>query len=149
MEFEIPRAEFVFEARVECGSPQVIGQTPEGQSMMIPILGGAVEGPHLKGRVLPGGADWPVKRADNVNIVDAQYAIAAEDGTVIRIRNRGLAVMESDGDSGRVPRYIRTVPQFIAPEGSHSWLNKAIFVGTLDVNPKQGSYVTVRVFKVV
>lgn len=152
MDFEIPKCEFVFEIKVECGAPQAIGQTPDGLAMMIPIVGGTVSGPGLKGRVLPGGADWPVRRAGNLNTIDAQYALEAEDGTVIRIRNRGVA-FDEEGDgvqntSGRrMPSYIRTVPEFIAPEGQHAWLNRAIFVGTLKVDPSV-AFVIVRIFKV-
>lgn len=155
MNFEIPRCEFAFEIKVECAAPQIIGQTPDGMAMMIPILGGTVSGPRLKGRVLPGGADWPVRRAGNVTTIDALYAIEAEDGTVIRIRNRGVASGENDDGARnaadpRIPAYIRTVPEFVAPEGPHAWLTRAVFVGTLQFDPAAaGSFVIVRIFKVV
>jgi len=141
MDFEIPKTEFVFEARVECSQPQPIGQTPEGNAIMVPIVGGTVEGPQIKATVLPGGADWPVSRGDGVTVIDARYAIRTDDGVIITVHNRGLAVR------GSGTPYIRTVPQFIAPEGRYSWLNQAIFVGTLEARP--GAPVTVRVFRVV
>jgi hypothetical protein len=152
MDFEIPQCEFVFEIRVECGAPQAIGPTPDGLAMMIPILGGTVSGPELRGRVLPGGADWPIRRAGNFNIIDAQYAIEADDGTVIRIHNRGVAFDENGHaaqNTGRsMPSYIRTVPTFVAPEGAHAWLNRTIFVGTLEAERSKGTFVIVRIFKV-
>jgi len=153
MDFEIPKCEFAFEIRVECGPPQVIGQTPDGLAMMIPILGGTVSGPGLKGRVISGGADWPIRRG-SFTLIDAQYAIEADDGVIIRIHNRGVAFDENGQsapqDGGRrMPSYVRTVPQFIAPDGPHAWLNRTIFVGTLQADPSQAPFVVVRVFKVV
>jgi hypothetical protein len=45
---------------------QKLGQTPYGERRIINILGGTVEGPKLKGKILPGGADWQIVRADGV-----------------------------------------------------------------------------------
>ena len=42
------------------------GMTPYGERRIINILGGTVEGPKLKGRILPGGADWQIVRTDGV-----------------------------------------------------------------------------------
>ena len=41
-----------------------IGRTPYGMRRRIPIIGGTFEGPRIRGRVLPGGADWQLQRAD-------------------------------------------------------------------------------------
>ncbi len=43
--------------------------------------------------------------------------------------------------------YLRCAPVFEAPIGKHDWLNKALFVGTVTVEPK-GDAVRVRVYKV-
>jgi hypothetical protein len=52
-----PPLEFVFEARIEIADPIVVGPTPRGERRMIPILRGEFDGPTLRGRILPGGAD--------------------------------------------------------------------------------------------
>jgi hypothetical protein len=52
-----PRREFLYEITVELGASIAIGDTPHGNRLIAPITGGSFEGPHLKGKVLPGGAD--------------------------------------------------------------------------------------------
>lgn len=157
MDFDIPRAEFIFEALVECGAPQQIGRTPAGNSSMVPILGGTVDGPQIKGRVLGGGADWPLQRHDKVQTIEANYAIQTHDGIIIRINNRGMVMMDEESiariaqSQGAPPPKlnVRTVIAFVAPEGPYDWLNKAVFVGTLDIDRGAQGAVIVRAFKLV
>lgn len=51
-------ATFVFEARVKVDRPLVIGPGSHGLRRVVPISGGSVDGPALRGVVVPGGADW-------------------------------------------------------------------------------------------
>jgi len=44
--------------------PQEFGEVPGGRRRIIEILGGTFEGPNIRGRVLPGGADWQLVRPD-------------------------------------------------------------------------------------
>ena len=74
-------------------------------------------------------------------VVEARYATQTDDGVIIRVHNRGLAVRD------RPTLTLRTIPEFIAPEGPYSWLNQAIFVGTLEAKPRTQLLVIVRVFK--
>lgn len=136
----LPGIEFVLEATVEIGPLQAPGATPYGQRFRIPITGGHFEGPRIKGSVLPGGADWQLRRADGSTTFDADYMIQAYDGTLIHVHNRAIAV-------GAPDFYLRTAPVFEAPIGPHDWLNKAIFVGTVEVLPGNKA-VCIRVFKV-
>jgi hypothetical protein len=54
---------YVFSASVKV-APSVDFAGGDGARRFIPITGGAVEGPRLKGVVLAGGADWQTIRAD-------------------------------------------------------------------------------------
>ena len=56
------------------------GVTPYGERRIINILGGTVEGPKLKGRILPGGADWQIVREDGTAELVARYTLQATDG---------------------------------------------------------------------
>ena len=56
----------IFTIRSPLGDIQKLGNTPYGERRIINILGGTVEGPKLKGKILPGGADWQIVRADGV-----------------------------------------------------------------------------------
>ena len=123
-----PGIEFAFSAHVLLEPTREIGRTPYGIRRRIPIIGGSFEGPRIRGKVLAGGADWQLQRADDYTLLEADYMIEAEDGTPIHVRNRGLT---NSRVKGATARYLRTVPEFEAPAGPHEWLNQAVFVGSL------------------
>ena len=139
-----PTVEFAFSAHVLLEPTREIGTTPYGIRRRIPIIGGTFEGPRIRGRVLPGGADWQLERTDHYMVLEADYMIETEDGTQIHVHNRGLT-------NSRVPgaktRYLRTVPTFEAPAGPHDWLNQSIFVGSVEGQPGTPPAVRVHVFR--
>ena len=132
------QTEFVYEAVVEIAAPVEVGATPQGTRRYIPITGGTFEGPRLRGVILPGGADWQTSRPDDVTELDALYSIREDDGTVIIVRNTGIAA----------GAYLRTAPRFVAPAGPHAWLNASQFVGSVAGGPRPGT-VIIRVFRVL
>ncbi|MEG3147112.1 DUF3237 domain-containing protein [Sphingomonas sp. RT2P30] len=123
-----PSVEFAFSAHVLLEPTREVGRTPYGVRRRIPIIGGTFEGPRIRGRVMPGGADWQLQRADDYTLIEADYMIEAGDGTQIHVRNRGLT---NSRVTGATTRYLRTVPEFEAPAGPHEWLNQSVFVGSL------------------
>jgi len=52
--------------RLNTAPTQDIGPGPHGRRVTFPITGGSFEGDRLRGKVLPGGSDWTVKRSDGV-----------------------------------------------------------------------------------
>ncbi|MEZ5375929.1 MAG: DUF3237 family protein [Acidimicrobiales bacterium] len=130
--------ELTFIIRAEVEPPRPAGPTPDGARVLIPITGGRFEGPAIAGSVLPG-ADRLVVRSDGVRFVDALYELETDDGAIINVHNSGPA--NPDG-------VTRTSPRFIAPVGPHDWLNKSIFVGTLDAHVEDG-YVLIRVDRII
>src|SRR5688572_33362415 len=74
-----PGLVFAFEARVEVGAPLEVGQLPKGMRRIVPILRGTFEGPGIKGRVMPGGADWQIIGADGFSELDTRYTLETED----------------------------------------------------------------------
>lgn len=54
--------------------PRDLGDTPRGRRRIVGITGGRFSGERLSGRVLPGGADWQLIRADGVADLDARDA---------------------------------------------------------------------------
>lgn len=137
--FEVPKAEFVYEALVTLGAVQEVGETPFGSRVRIPITGGTFQGPRIRGTILPSGEDWQLIRPDGFTVVEANYWLKAEDGAIIHIVNKGVIGKE----------YARTTPWFEAPNGPHQWLNEAVFVGTLAPVAGRDDAVTIRVFKLV
>lgn len=145
---------FAFEIVASIGTPLSGGPGRNGIRRIIPITGGTVRGPRLNGRVLPGGADHELVRADGNSVVEAHYALEADDGTPITIVNKGLYVAPADVtrrlDAGEAvaPQsyYFRTAPVFDAPDGPHAWLADRLFVATCRFTPQE---VTIRVHEVL
>ena len=120
------RAVHVFSEKVYVEGSFSIGDAKYGGRNIVPILGGSFEGPDIKGEVLPGGADWQLKRPDGDTELYARYTLKTDDGYYIQVTNK---VLEHVGASGR---YQRSVLDFEAPVGSpYEWMNHAIFVGTM------------------
>lgn len=124
-----PRLDFAFEEIVTLGDVVSVGKTPLGQRTIVPITGGTFKGPGIKGTVLPGAWDWQLTRSDGCTQVDADYMIRTDDGVVINVVNTGVMCPPKDGK----PSPIRTQPRFEAPVGKYDWLNRATFIGTLDI----------------
>src|SRR5947207_15776592 len=92
----------IFTIHAELGEIRSFGQTPYGERRVIDILGGRVEGPRLKGKILPG-ADWQIVRPDGVTDLTARYGIETDDGARIFVRSDGLR----NGAPGVVDRLAR------------------------------------------
>ncbi len=139
-----PRTEFVYEAVVDIAPTVPLGDSPLGERRIVPITGGTFEGPNIRGKVLPGGADRQLIRKDGVRRLDALYEMQAEDGAIITVRNQ---VLIAPGGGGADYRF--STLDITAPEGPHAWLNRLVFVGTLNSLRPAREAVLVRVFKVV
>jgi hypothetical protein len=138
--------EFVLEIRAEIGAALQVGPSAYGTRRLIPITGGTFDGPRLRGAVVSGGADWQLERPDGVTTVEAKYTLKVGDGTLVSVTNRGIIVPPAGAEA--MP-YVRTVPEFEAPIGAHDWLNKAVFVGSLDASQFRQGRIRIRVFRVV
>jgi hypothetical protein len=125
------RTELVMNLVVTCSNPEPFARTAaarDGDRADIwPIVGGRFAGANIKGKVIPGGADYPVKRVDGTEIVDAFYRLQEDDGTNILIHNIGYAYPPAA--DGR--EIYRLVPTFTTAVGKHDWLNRSIFLATL------------------
>ena len=133
-----PGLVFAFELRVTVGAPVMVGQVPRGQRRIVSILGGTFEGPNIKGKVVPGGADWQIIRADGFSELDTRYMLETDKGQIVYVQNAGIrhaepAVMEKLLKGETVdPKlvYFRTIPKFETAAPDLQWLTRAIFIGT-------------------
>src|SRR6185312_15988361 len=134
---EAPQLQFVMEAQVTVGPVQEIGRAPAGERRIVPITGGAFEGPGLRGRVVPGGADWQIVRPDGAAELDARYTFETESGGLIYVRNR--AIRHGSPEALRKLRegipvdkseyYFRSTPIFETAIPELQWMTRSIFVG--------------------
>lgn len=125
-------------AEITLAPPQELGETPQGRRRIIGITGGRFSGKRLAGKVLPGGADWQVVRADGVAHLDARYTLQTDDGALIYVRNEGyrhgpVEVIEKLAKGIAVDPalyYMRTSPWFETGDARYAWMNRMVCVGT-------------------
>jgi len=128
----------LFKAEISLAAPQELGATPQGRRRIIGITGGRFAGERLSGRVLPGGADWQVVRADGVADLDARYTLETSDGALIYVRNRGyrhgpaevLKKLSAGEEVDPSLYYMRTTPLFETGDARYAWLNRIVCVAT-------------------
>ena len=84
------RTTHLFTLTLAVGGMQPIGATPAGNRRIGLVAGGTFEGARLRGKVLPGGADWIVVRPDGVTTLDVRLVLETDDGAAIGMTYRGL-----------------------------------------------------------
>ena len=130
-ETQFPKVEFIFEERVTLAPATVLGEAPSGHRQYIPITGGAIAGPKLNGRVIPGGWDYQNRHASGCFSMTADYFLEADDGTVIHILNESF----SCGGAGPNEQRGFFRPRFEAPmDSAYAWMNSGAFVATLELD---------------
>ncbi|MGJ0118085.1 DUF3237 domain-containing protein [Williamsia sp. MIQD14] len=133
-----PPLEFVAHLSIDVGAPIDLGDLPDGHRRVVPILGGTVGGPRLRGRVLPAGADHQYLRSERVTELDARYVLETEDDARIAVHNIGLRVgsavdvaallRDEPVDPGRI--HFRTQPRLSSAHPAYAWLAETLFVAT-------------------
>jgi hypothetical protein len=127
----------IFTIHAELADIRHFGQTPYGERRVIDILGGWVDGPRLKGKILPG-ADWQIVRPDGVTDLAARYGIESDGGARILVRSDGLRhgppeviAALARGEAVDPSRYyFRTVMRFETADPALAWLNRILALGT-------------------
>jgi hypothetical protein len=140
-----PKLTFVFEMHAAVGPPQELGQVRSGRRRIVPITGGTVDGPNLRARILPGGADWQTIQPDGFTELDTRYTLQTESGGLIYVQNAGMRHAAPDVMekllAGQVVDpalvYFRTTPRFETSAPDLQWLTRAIFVGMGERYPNE------------
>jgi len=144
--------ELVMQLDVKLGPTEDMGMGADGHRINYPIIGGTFVGKGgLSGTVIPGGADFSVRRSDGVDLVEALYRIKTDDGQIIVVHNAGIFRVNEAGlerqARGVMPEpgdiYARTIPSFKTQPGPYSWLSDYIFVGTIDPVDEEGVLISV------
>lgn len=116
-----------------------------GERKMLDIWGGDFEGPKLRGRIVPGGGDWPLIRPDGVGLTNARYTYQTDDGIYINVINTGYrhappeALKRLDTKQNVVDPddyYLRCNTVFEAPDGRYGWMNRHVFVALGERHPE-------------
>lgn len=124
---------------IDVDAPITIGTTVDGLRKVVPIRGGRVNGPRVKGTVLDAGADFQQYPSDNVAYLAADYVLRTDDGHHILVENRALRT-GSSSDLNKLMSgswvdpaliYFRCVPRLSADQSSpYAWMSSVLFIGT-------------------
>ncbi len=145
MQQRVPELTFAFEVRARVGPPIEVGEVGRGRRRIVPILGGSFHGPHVSGRIVPGGGDWQLIHGDGCSELDTRYTLETDAGAIVYVQNRGVrhaapAIMArllagEPVDPAEV--YFRTVPTFETSAPELQWLARSVFVGTGERYPAE------------
>ena len=116
--------------RLTTAPTQNVGAGPQGTRVTFPITGGSFLGERLRGRVLPGGNDWTVKRVDGVVELDLRITLETDDAALVYMTFEGIRDDAAPGGP-----YFRTLPRFETAEPKYSFLNRIVAVGTAEIRP--------------
>src|SRR5690606_15613351 len=133
-----PKLTLAFEMLAEVAEPVDLGEVTHGRRRIVEILGGTFEGPEIKGRVVPGGADWQMIQPDGFSELDTRYALETDQGEIIYVQNFGIRHAPADVmrklNAGETVDpslvYFRTMPRFETSSPRLQWLVRSVFIGT-------------------
>ena len=137
------RTTHLFKMTLEVAGMQLIGATPTGNRRIGLVAGGTFHGDRLRGKVLPGGADWIIGRPDDVTTLDVRLVLETDDGAAIGMTYRGLRHGPTEV-MNRINRgepvdpatyYFRIAVTFETAAPKYAWLNRAFFIGSGDRKP--------------
>jgi Protein of unknown function (DUF3237) len=149
---ELP-VEHLFDMSVDLEPAQVI-QTPVGMRMTYIAKGGPIDGPALRGELLPGGGDWLVVGTDLIGRVDVRATIRTDDEALIHYTTGGVISIPPDGlerlaAGERLPfdeTYVRTTPSFETSDERYAWLNGVVALG---YNELSQDHIDYRIYRVL
>lgn len=143
-----PKLELLFTLKGKVGAPLEVGATPSGTRRIFQITEGDFDGPRLRGRLLPGGTDHMLVRADGVVLPDASMTLQTDDGVLIFLSYTGFrhgspSVMKrlAGGDPVDPSEYyFRITAHFETASKKYDWLNRIVAIGTGDRRPEGPVY---------
>lgn len=116
-------ARFVGSLTIEVERHIAVGATPVGERAYAVIGDGWLEGPGIKGVILPGGSDALVTGADGAARPDVRLVVRTDDGATILIQYRGVRALGEDGED-----YWRCQPVFETASETYAWLNRSVCI---------------------
>jgi hypothetical protein len=125
---DAPRLEMIFAANVSVGPPLDCGDVGKGARRIVPITGGEFSGPDIRGKVLPGGADWQILRGDGALINVRNLALRHGPPEVMAALAAGRAVAPGS-------YYFRGATFFETSASRYGWITNCIVICTGERQP--------------
>ena len=137
------KSKLLFEVTFNLKPGVEIGQTLAGKRTIKPVLDGFFEGSNLKGKVLPGGADWFLQLNETTNKIDVRVTLQTNEGENIYVTYQGYLKLNADGTY-----YFRTTPYFETSSKKLAYLNHTVSVGVGTI-VKLGETVSYKVYEIL
>lgn len=150
-----PKLEYLMTYHADLKDPVEIGKSAVGTRAIYDVTGGHFEGPKLKGKILPSGADWILIGDDGYGRLDVRATFETDDGAFIYLQyfgllDLGILAAVNNNDSGKAPDfgdfYFMTQPRFETGDSRYQWLNHLTVVGQGKTLPNAVAY---RLYSVV
>jgi hypothetical protein len=147
------RSRFIFDIEIDLDDPIPLGDNPHGSRNIFYIKGGTFRGPSLIGKVLPGGGDWYLTRADGIGELNVRGLLQTDEGDWIYIHYHGYLSIPPEvnirlnrGDPVDPSEYyFRMTPIFETSSEKLAWMNYTVAVGIGRLTPTGVAY---RVFAI-
>ncbi len=114
-----------------------LGAGPQGSRTYARLIGGALEGPRLKGRFLPVGGDFGLTDAHGVFHPDVRGIIETDDGAHIYVQINGVHALNEAARAAGTQRpetafgedYFMVHVRMETGDPRYDWLNRVVVVG--------------------
>jgi len=132
------KTKYVFTITARIAEVASAGDVGHGVRRIVPIIGGDVRG-QINGKVCPFGADFQIIRPNELNELEAKYALQTDDGAIVYVENKGIRFGPADllqklkrGEPVD-PKliYCRTSPKFETGHEKYRWLMENLFVASV------------------
>lgn len=134
----MPKTQWLCRIEVAVGALVSLGQAPQGERRVVPILGGTVQGDGFDGEVMAGGADWQYRRVDDVLEISAHYALRLTDGAIVEVQSDGyrygppevMARLAAGEDVPADAYFFKTILRFRTGHAGRAELNRTIGIAS-------------------
>jgi hypothetical protein len=142
------KLDFLMTVEAELREPQMVGRGPYGTRQIFDVTGGSFEGPRLRGRVLPSGADWLLIGDDGFGRLDVRATMETHDGALIyayyggilEINDLVLAAGAGEREVDYGDFYFYTQPRYETGSEHYAWMNRIVAIAEGKVGPSRVAY---------
>lgn len=131
-----PKLEYLMTYHADLKEPAPVGKGSFGTRAIYDITGGHFEGPRMKGKILPSGADWILIGDDGFGRLDVRATFETDDGALIYMQYLGILDLQAAaGGSDELIEsqfgdfFFMTQPRLETGDERYQWVNQLVVIG--------------------